>query len=304
MRWRDVVGEAAVVGVFVVAVVVTIAQPWCGRDRSTPDEVKAVVARHIDLAQRGDLVLVHPPWRDDVVDAIAPLLPNHRVTEAFTRLSTEAWPAMLVIAEGVHPWPQSIEDRRIAVGAAIVDDDGVRFFRLPAGKGTASDSADATTPPTPSKLAIDLSRARVSVVDADGDTFACRWNPQQRRHVCSELPAWMHVGEEDLVIAGRKQRCVWAHPTSNGRLTIELPPPSTSQPLRLSVALTDAAAANEAGAPVTFTLASEGEARTLTVHRDRGFVSADLPALRERSTLTVTTTNDGQRHACFTLVAR
>ena len=305
-RLRDVV----VVAAFVLAVVITVVQPWCGRDRLRAADVATIVSQHLSLIETGDLVLVHPPWRDDIVDAVRPLLPpRQQVSEAFTRGHTDGWPALVVVAEGVQPWPASIEARRIEVGATVIEDGGVRFFRLPAA---AAKTTTTTAVPAKSTAAaavrgslLDLSSARVSVVDDKGLTRSCLWSAQRARHLCAGLPEWMHVGDEDLVIAGRRQRCTWAHPITGGRVVIEHADIDSSAGLRLRAALSDAAADNADGAAVTFTLDVGGAHRALTVQHARGFAEREIePTARGPLTLTVTTPNDGQRHVCFQLVRR
>lgn len=284
--------HVVVVVAFASAVLLSLLQPWCGRDRLSAGEVAAVVSRHAELVKPGDIVIVHPPWRDDIVAAVAPLLSWHMVTEAFTRNHGDPWPALVVVAEGVHPWPAALEAERERQQAPIVDDNGVRFFRLAA--------SDVSSP-------LQLAEARVSVIDAAGTTTTCAWQAAQKAHRCPGLPAWMHVGDEDLPVDGRRQRCTWAHPASNGRVVIDYGVVDVSRGLRLEAALTDSAVRNQQAAPVTVSVELEHDGarkvHDVTVHKKPGFVGTDVPAspAGTRVSVVVTTPNDGQRHTCFRL---
>jgi hypothetical protein len=286
--------HVVVVVAFASSVLLSLLQPVCGRDRLSASDVAAIVSRHTDLVKAGDLVVIHPPWRDDIVEKTAPLLPQHTVTEAFTRNQGDPWPALVVVAEGVHPWPAALEAERHKQHAPLVEDGGVRFFRL-----AASDVVSTVA----------LAKAKVSVVDAAGTTTACAWQAAQKAHQCPGLPAWMHVGDEDLPVDGRRQRCTWAHPTTNGRVVIDYGVVDVSRGLRLDAALTDTAARNPQGAPVTVSVEFERDGardvHDVTVQTKPGFVGITIPPAPAgtRVSVVVTTPNDGQRHTCFRLGA-
>lgn len=290
-RLRDVV----VIVAFGVALLVTVVAPWWGRDRLEPAAVVAVVGAHAGLVQAGDTVIVHPPWRDDIVDALRTGVSLPRdvvVTEAFTRGHGEAWPAVVVVAEGVHPWPASLEARRLALGVDVVEDRGVRLFRLP---------ADAV------KGGIDLGRATVHVEMADGGRVACPWDARMKRHVCKGLSPWMTVGDDVLQVGGRRETCTWSHPISGGRVVIDHGLVDVGGGVHLEAALSDAAVDNPTGAAVTYSLrlssGATDEAQTLTVQRAKGFAAVDVPGRpgTARLQVIVSTDDDGQRHTCHRL---
>jgi hypothetical protein len=109
----------------------------------------------------------------------------------------------------------------------------------------------------------------------------------------------MTVGEETMQIAGRKTACIWSHPISGGRLVIDYGDLDLAGGLTFEAALSDVAADNPQGAPVTFTVRVDDVARTLTVHRARGFARLALPATAPgRVVVEVATGHDGQRHVC------
>lgn len=291
-RLRDVV----VIVAFGVAGLVTLLQPWWGRDCLAADTVAEAVSRLVAdgrlRAEPGDTVIVHPPWRDDVVTALRSrqvFQDDMPVSEAFTRRQGTPWPAVVVVAEGVHPWPAALEARRRALDVAVVEDDGLRVFRL------AADAAPAR--------GLDVAAAKVHVATAEGRTVACPWDPTKRRHVCRGLGPWMTVGPDTLAIAGKPETCTWSHPISGGRLIIDHGAVDLDAGLVLQGALSDAAADNARGAAVTYTLRLDDEERAITVHRRRGFERLEVPARagRARVQLVVTTPHDGQRHTCHRL---
>jgi hypothetical protein len=289
---RDVV----VIVAFGVAFLVTLLTPWWGRDRLAASAVvDAARATLPALVEPGDLVLVHPPWRDDVVAALrAPGAVNLPagvvVTEAFTRRHGDPWPALVVLAEGVHTWPASVEARRRALGVDVTEVGGLRLFRLPGD--------------TAPKGAVDVESARVRVERGDGSVVPCPWDAGRRRHVCRGLGPWMTVGQEAMQIAGRKADCIWSHPITGGRLVIDYGRVDVGTGLTFEAALSDVAAGNPEGAPVTFTVRIDDSARTVTVHRARGFAALPITGNGVAHVVVeVATANDGQRHACHRFVA-
>jgi hypothetical protein len=282
------VRDGAVVVVFGVALLLTLLQPWWGRDRLGPAEVVEALRTSLPaLTKPGDLVVIHPPWRDDIVAAVraAHLLPaDVFVTEAFTRRRSDPWPPIVVVAEGVHPWPASLEGRRRALGVEVVERDGVRLFRLP-GDGAA----------TPLVV---LSTADVRVQTSEGRELACPWDDRRRRHVCPGLGSWMTIGEETMQIDGRRELCTWSHPISGGRLRIDYGTVDVGNGRTFEAALSDVAVKNPQGAPVRFIVLVDDEPRALTVHRRRGFSRLELPGGVHHLVVEVLTDHDGQRHAC------
>lgn len=305
--------DVAIVVVCAVALAVTVFLPWWGRDRAAAAEVVLAIEAHRALVQPGDVVLIHPPWRDDVVTEARRRVTLPRgalLTETFTRRHGDPWPAMVVVAEGVHPWPASLEARRVDSGAAIVVDGDVRFFRLPAAPGTRKPpeppTTTTTTPTAPTiPTAPSVTPTAVHVRDASGTRTECPWDARLRRHVCVGLASWMTVGSDTLVIGGRREACTWSHPISGGELVVDFGLVDVARGLRLQAALSNAAADNPDGAAVAYTLIVDDVASgsPLVVHHRRGFEQAFLPPRPGQATvrLVVTTTNDGQRHTCFRL---
>jgi hypothetical protein len=296
-RPRSPVVAAAILAVFVVAVVATIAQPLLARDVAADRFVTALAASRA-LVHPGDTVLVHPPWRDDVVAAVRAggVVPaSTTVTEAFAPRHGDPLPPLVVIADAAWTLPAVLATVK---PGDVVEHDGVIVFRLDGGPSTRADVADSAD-------GADVARATVHVEAADGNHVACPWDAARRRHVCTGLPEWMTVGDDTLVIGGQRERCTWAHPTTNGVVVVDFGTvPTARSGWRLSVALTDPAADNPAGAPVTATLVVDDDTSSVTVQHERGFhdvVVAGGDRTNARVLVRLTTPNDGQRHTCFRL---
>jgi hypothetical protein len=291
-RPRSPIAAATAVAVFAVAVVVTVGQPLLARDAPAAQFVDALDAARA-LVRTGDTVLVHPPWRDDVVVAVraAGVVPaSTPVTDAFAPRHGDPLPPLVVVADRGWPLPAVLADAQPAV---LARRDGVVVLRI----GDADRPALGAAP---------LERAAVHVEAADGTRVDCPWTEARRRHVCTGLPEWMTVGDDALTIGGRRERCTWAHPTTNGAVVVDFGAlPSSGGGWRLSLALTDQAADNPHGAPVTATLIVDDDRSAVTVHHERGFhdvvVGGDGTTSRAHIAVRVTTPDDGQRHTCFRL---
>jgi hypothetical protein len=275
-----------VVAAFAASLVVTVAVPACDDDASAASFAAAASA-HADVVRPGDRVLVHPPWRDDVVDAVAAVVPGHLVTEAFAPRHGEAWPALVVIADRRWPLPRAIADR---AGDPVATDGAIALYRV-----AASGGGDG---------AFDLAGASVYVDDAVAGRVACPWSAARGRHVCAGLPEWMTVGDDTLTIDGAATRCTWSHPRTGATLVIDYGLVDVDGVVSLDVALSDGAVANARGAAVTAALFVDDDEARVTVQRQRGFHSArvDVGDPRQaRLRLQFTTPDDGQRHTCFRL---
>ncbi|MDP2343193.1 MAG: hypothetical protein Q8O67_19705 [Deltaproteobacteria bacterium] len=256
---------------------------WASRDAEARRFVAAfeeALKANAALVQPGDTVLVHPPWRDDVVAVLR--AQGVTATEAFAPRHGDPWPSLVVVADASWPLPAVLRRR---VGE-VFSHEGIEVFRI------ANDDAAA---------GFDLARARVSVSGPEGEV-ECPWDPGRRRHVCEGLPEWMTVGEDTLTIEGRGQRCMWAHPKTNHTLLIDYGVVDVDV-VTLSLALTDGAAANPTGAAVQARLLVGGDReQTVTVQRERGFHDVAIDARGKHPVrLELTTKNDGQRHTCFKL---
>ena len=283
---RDVV----VVGAFVGAVVVSVVQPFTRGDVAASAYVDALSSIAVD---RDETVLVHPPWRDDAVAAVRAAhldgVDDAHVTEAFAPRHGDSWPDLLIVADARWPLPRALRDRAVVVDHVATDN--VDVYRV------AGDvSADVST--------VDLAAADVFVVDDHGARVDCPWSKSAQRHVCTGLPAWMHVGDETLTIDGRPQRCTWSHPRDDATLVVDYGVIAVSGGVHVDVALTDGAAANATGAAVHARIVVDDEDGSVDVHHDRGFHGVDIDVGDKKSAhvrLEFTTAHDGQRHTCYRL---
>ncbi len=309
----------------------TLAQPFCADDDAPVDAYVGAVSGHLDLIHAGDIVLVHPPWRDDVVQALRalPLPAGVTVTEAFAPVAQKdpgggEWPAIVLVADPQWPLPAALR-RRAA--------DHLRALALTTSHDSAHDAADAADDDdvtifrlaaAPQPRLLDVRAATVTVREPGGVDVACPWSPVRRRHVCAGLPEWMTVGEDTLRIGGTPEPCTWAHPKTGAVVVIDFGSVDMggvdmggvdiggvdSSGLRLSLALSDGAADNPTGAAVTARLVVGDRQGAVTVQRERGFHSVDVGAevvasrgaRRLPVRVEITTDNDGQRHTCFRLV--
>ncbi|MCC7071809.1 MAG: hypothetical protein IT383_10830 [Deltaproteobacteria bacterium] len=288
---------ASVLVAFIASLAWVVVTPWCTRDGASVGDFVAAARTLGDELPLGGIVLIHPPWRDDAVAGIraagmvqAPAV----VTTALAPRHGEPLPPLVALVdEAAPPLPRALRARVVSerlVGAVRV----VRFA-ADAAERAARDLSDA------------LPFAEVSVERADG-IVRCVWSPLARRHACPGLPDWVHVGVEELRIAGRAQRCTWAHPVTDGVVVVHFPSVHLQGALTLELALTDGAADNTALAPVHAALMVD-EQHALALDKQpgsRGFVRATAPTGPARDAaveLRFTTPSDGQRHACFRLTS-
>lgn len=290
----------ALVSAFAASLLVVLVVPICARDRETDPEafVRAMrEPRARALLRAGDIVLVHPPWRDDVVRALrdeAPLPDGARVTAALAPRHGDPLPPLVVITDEGMPLPRALA--HAIDETASVQVDRLRVFRLVSTAGKDDDARDLT---------MSLSEARVEVRTRGGESVLCPWDAIAQRHSCPGLPEWMYVGMQELSIDGKRERCVWAHPTTSGSVSIFWERAPLRREVLLDVALTDTAADNRDGAPVNVELRLDGSSvgAVTTVPGRRGFRSSPFPVPNVNGSLelVVTAEDDGQRHACFRL---
>jgi hypothetical protein len=251
-------------------------------DAPAADYVAALAG--VALSPR-DTLLVHPPWRTDVVAALRSTTAT--ATEAFAPKHGERWPPLVLVRDRGHVLPAVFATRpqqRLAVSG------DVEVVRVGDARGSADAAHDA----------FDLAGADV-FVDVDGDRVPCPWVPAEQHHVCTGLPQWMKVGEESLTIAGKSERCIWAHPKTGATLVIDYGVVDVGKGVDVDVALSDVAADNRAGKGVEVDVAVGDAVGRVSVAGKRGFVRTRVAASvpEARLTLRLTTPNDGQRHLCY-----
>lgn len=290
---------ALVLFAFALSLLVVVATPWCTRDRVTAPLRWVEAVRDSSMLAPGDILLVHPPWRDDVVRALRAngAIPSRTVTTALAPRHGEPLPAVVVVSDGSAPLPRALRERIDTTeehGALVLSR---LLARAPTSKGGARSLLD------------DLAQARVELRPLSGSApvIPCPWDPLRDRHSCAGMPEWLHVGIEELPVGGESVRCAWAHPKTDKLLAIHLPRARLLDSLELSLGLTDGSALNAAAAPVTALVRIGGveSAQLIRQPGTRGFAVQRISiagAPRDADVdIEITTPDDGQRHACILL---
>lgn len=285
----------------VVGLLVSVVEPLLPNDgvSDTRPFVDAVRAKAGEL-RAGDTVLVHPPWRHDVLDALdeAGVLPSGaNATVALALPHGQAPGRVLVVVDpGAPPLPRA---RRRQL-------DGLeRVGAVDVGWLTGGDADGAMTADLGGQIAL----ARVHVEKPDGSRVPCAWDDGRDRHVCRGLPDWMYVGVESLLVGGEPSRCVWSHPITGGKVVIRFPSVRLGDQLVLSHALSDSAAGTAGGASVTAELSVDGARLGSATRSNRaGWAQQTFrspsPGEPAEVTVAITTPNDGARHYCWRLTSK
>ncbi len=163
--------------------------------------------------------------------------------------------------------------------------------------------SSAAKDPTPQgSLLKKIKSASVELVKSSGSE-RCPW--QKDRFQCS-TGGWNYVGEVFFKIDAQYRRCIWAHPTNDAKLVIRIPDVKLGRELTGHHGLLDDAINNfPTGAPVTMTIAIDDKVvKTLVRPNIRGWAhfridTSSKAGQRSTLTFTVSTTNAGGRHYCF-----
>jgi hypothetical protein len=129
-----------------------------------------------------------------------------------------------------------------------------------------------------------------------------------KRRQCSAAE-WNYVGREILEMAGEPRAVIWAHPVSDGALTIAFERVPFGSALSVGAGFTPTALAY-GGASVELTVEAAGRLLLRRVYGPRaGFareriLTPELAGGRHRVTFRITTLDDRVRHFCFTAEAR
>jgi hypothetical protein len=157
-------------------------------------------------------------------------------------------------------------------------------------------------------LVTNYERAEMRIERPAGNvTSRCRDKRAEGGFGCPGEPEWLYLAPRALTIEGKSANCVWAHPTNNGVIVIELPAspaPAPGKKLLLDVkaALTDDAATTPDGAPVRTDVVQGGAPKGgLTVPNRPGWVRTHVELEPDKPVeLRVSTPKDGRRHHCLT----
>jgi hypothetical protein len=297
-RLRRAPSSALALAALVVGLCVSVLQPLLSGDSvDDPKAWVAALASVRDEVKSGDTVLVHPPWRDDAVDALeasGEVPAGVRITHALALRHGQAPGRVLWIADPSAPTPRARRDalRRGETREAA----GLELTWLAAAKRRAGKS----------DLGARIAEATVRVEKTSGETVECRWNTAKQRHSCPGLPGWVHVGPDNIQVAGNAASCVWNHPTTKGKVITRFEPVALGKSLIFEHALSDTAAQNKGGKPVTAVVRVDGQQVGKAVRSNaRGFTKSSfgVPGGAKTGTveIEVTTPNDGARHYCWRL---
>jgi len=297
----------ALLGAFALALVCTALNGVFTSDGVDEPQVFVAAVDKVKKHMRPrDVVLVHPPWRHDVVDALsAPGALPAGVTPTIAlglRHNKRAGRLWLVQDTGAPGLSDSMQARvtRAAQGD-VVDHQGVRVLFL-------DDShTQSTAQFTGRNFADALDMAEVSVETQDRRVHRCRFDGDGK-HVCKGLPDWMWTGPTERVIRGRNETCVWSHPTTGGTVRVRFPNVKLQGTLQFQHAIADSGAGNPTGQNVVTSVAIDGKVKKrFTRTNQKGFsggtvqlagVDVNAPHSVE---LRITTANAGARHYCWRL---
>jgi hypothetical protein len=247
--------------------------------------------------QRGDALLIHPPWRHDALDAIdevAAKLPHGIKPTLVLPKGAGTRGRVVVLEDPAWPWPQTL--KRLESLIVPRNAEGIRTHLLGPG---------AQKRPSEGPLSDAIHLAQVQVEKSDGQVVKCQWDASQNRHVCPGLQGWMYVGPHTQHSGGQSRPCLWAHPISGGKVKVAFAPRQYSGPLSFFHAVSDQAAQNRDGAEVTSTIHVDGEEVIRAVRTNRaGFATQRIPMPTQKAVsveVEITTPHDGSRHYCFDL---
>lgn len=253
----------------------------------------------------GDRVLVQPPWRLDVLDALDQAQEVPRGVEvgvALSRAHAAPLGRLLVLQDPGWPLPRALE--RALEGADTLDET-LPLRVLWHAPAPFAGGDDAETNEWSSRLA----EADVWVETADGQRIECAYRASAARHVCPGLPSWMYVGPQRVRVAGNDETCIWTHPISGGRVVTRFSGVPLPKAWELSGALSDQAAGLATGATVTLALrVAAHDVLRLERQHDKGFATARArprAAAPESADVEVivSTSDDRMRHFCWRLRA-
>jgi hypothetical protein len=280
----------------VVGLLVSLVQPLLPRDGVSDPAVFVAAARaRASELEPGDVVLIHPPWREDAVVALeeARLLP--RGASATVALAPPHGQApgrvLILVDEGAPPLPRSLRGR---------------LSGRQRGGGITSGWLRARDDEGGLDLGARIALAQVHVERPDGTVVSCRFDGAKDRHLCPGLPDWMWVGPDSLLVSGSPTRCVWSHPLSGGKVVVRFDDVTLKDEVRFAHALSDTAAAVSKGAPVTAALRLDDEPLGRAVRDNAPGMKEEVwrvpsPGRSTSLTLELTTPSDGARHYCWTL---
>lgn len=294
------VRAASVLALFALALAFAALAPLRTRDSvEAPGAFVEALRAKADLLRPGDRVLLHPPWRDDALDAVEAsglLPPGVAATLALSPNHGEPLGRVLLLADPALPLPRARQ--RVLAGVEVERIAGLDVALL--------DDGGASERGTPGRLDERIFSAKVIVDGPGSQRTECRWSPLAKKHECPGRPSWLYVGPTQMTSGGKTRDCLWGHPLTGARVVTRFPKVPLGDSLALTHALSDPAAQNPRGAPVTAVVRLDGEELGRAVKANRpGFETRVFRLPKGKRVgdveVEVTTPNDGQRHYCFSL---
>ena len=154
-------------------------------------------------------------------------------------------------------------------------------------------------------LYTDIERAKMRIERPAGKVVSeCTRTRAQGGRGCPGEADWLHLDRRELVIDGKKQTCVWAHPTTGGVIVFELPAmdipaPGASLWLKVSAGLTDdSVKSTPDGAHVDTVIKQKNKilGRIRTPNRVGIYDRSVAIEGGEKTTLRIISPKDGRRH--------
>ncbi|MBI5493569.1 MAG: hypothetical protein HY904_01000 [Deltaproteobacteria bacterium] len=292
------------------AVVFALAVAWAGAHRActadgpvTDSRLDAVVEA-VGQAAPQALVVVHPPWRTDVADALRARLGARDVTLALPADALDGRRPVVAVRWPRAPGPGALWRLRLD-GERDADGVTVSFHAGALGGAPAPAAAAAAPSAGGGAWALPGALAAAVVQVRGGREVDCNaWDAAAQRWNCPGMDEWNYVGLRTLPIAGRGRACLWAHPVTGATLSIRFPKVALGKALLVGHGLSDGAAGAQGGQPVDLAVTAGAAARALRHPNVPGWAEdrVETPGGGMADVLLeVTTPHDGARHFCVWL---
>lgn len=280
--------DTLVLATFGLGLLLSLTVPLVDDDEATPVQYFAAL-KGIEIGP-SDIVVVQPPWRDDVVAELKKPHPEWNVRLAVAKKSVQPLRDIVVVRDATFELPRAW--RRVAT--ELRDTGPVIVERLRATVEGAE------------RLLSGIERAQVVVTDANNKDTACTWDAQQRRHTCAPHPDWVWVGEREVTSGDTTRTCFWSHPVAQGHVKTTFIGVDPTVPLTLVTGFRQTALRKRDGASVVVVARANGQKVARLRQRNvAGFSETEVQLSAYKSPvdleIDVTTSDDGMRHFCFAL---
>lgn len=289
-----------VLALLAIAVVWSLVVVVFSGDAEVTDDSLQQVSHYLQTKTGPRVVVVHPPWRDDIAGALRQKLGNADVRLAAPVDNGLPAGHLALLLVGSSPSPGAF------AGMAASDQFAAGELRLLLYQGSPLKVDKVAAEPdmaVDSILLRSVKQLQVAVELGERRIECNLFDPAGPRYNCPGLREWNHVGARMLNIGGQSRRCLWAHPITDGRVVISAPWPRAHS-LRLFHGLADTAVASAGGKPVHIELlAGERQIGRMVQRNLRGYNSQVVELGAEpadgRLVIAITTPHDGARHFCL-----